>query len=87
MHKHRTLIDEVLCQIIKQLTDNKSIETDCIQRGWILFAIILNYFIPSEYLQAYFIKFIHENQNERLGKYFLRLENDDWNVFSQYRKH
>ncbi|CAF2388479.1 unnamed protein product [Rotaria sp. Silwood2] len=68
MHKHRTLIDEILCQIIKQLTDNKSIKIDSVQRGWKLLAIILNYFIPSEHLQPYFIKYLHDNRikNEKL---------------------
>jgi myosin-15 len=68
MHKHRTLIDEIFCQIIKQLTDNKSIKIDSIQSGWKLLAIILNYFTPSEYLQSYFVKYLQDNQNERLGK-------------------
>jgi myosin-15 len=70
MRKHRILIDEVLCQIIKQLTDNKSIITDSIERGWKLLVIILNYSIPSDRLQPYFIKYLHDNrnQNERLGK-------------------
>ncbi|CAF2921019.1 unnamed protein product [Rotaria sp. Silwood2] len=68
MHKHRTLIDEILCQIIKQLTDNKSIKIDSVQHGWKLLAIILNYFIPSEHLQPYFIKYLHDNRikNEKL---------------------
>ncbi len=70
MRKHRILIDEVLCQIIKQLTDNKSIIIDSIERGWKLLVIILNYSIPSDRLQPYFIKYLHDNrnQNERLGK-------------------
>ncbi|CAF0977130.1 unnamed protein product [Adineta steineri] len=70
MHKHRILIDEVLCQIIKQLTDNKSIIIDSMQRGWKLLAIILNYFIPSDHLKPYFLKYLHDNQNhdEKLVK-------------------
>jgi hypothetical protein len=71
MHKHRTLIDEILCQLIKQLTDNKSIKTDSVQRGWKLLAIILNYFIPSEHLRPYFVKYLNDSsdQNEKLGKF------------------
>ncbi len=71
MHKHRTLIDEILCQLIKQLTDNKSIKPDSVQRGWKLLAIILNYFIPSEHLRPYFVKYLNDNsdQNEKLGKF------------------
>lgn len=70
------MIDEVFCQIIKQLTDNKSIKTDSIERGWKLLTILLNYFIPNEYLQPYVVKYLHENrnQNEKLGeKLYFRL--------------
>ncbi|CAF4054726.1 unnamed protein product, partial [Rotaria magnacalcarata] len=69
MHKHRSLIDEILCQIIKQLTDNKSVKTDSIERGWKLLALILNHFIPSEHLQPYFVKYLHDNRskNEKLA--------------------
>ncbi|CAF3383714.1 unnamed protein product [Rotaria sp. Silwood1] len=68
MHKHRTIIDEIICQIIKQLTDNKSTKNDSVQHGWKLLAIILNYFIPSENLRPYFVKYLNDNmnQNERL---------------------
>ncbi|UJR10303.1 hypothetical protein I4U23_014509 [Adineta vaga] len=68
MHKHRILIDEVLCQILKQLMENKSLAVNSIQNGWILLRIILNYFIPSDHLKPYFMKYLHdhENQNERL---------------------
>jgi hypothetical protein len=70
LHKHRTLIDEVLCQILKQLTDNKSTKTESVQKGWKLLAIILNYFVPSECLQPYFVKYLQDNrnQNEKLGE-------------------
>lgn len=72
MHKHRSLIDEILCQLLKQLTNNKSTKNDSIQRGWKLLVIILNYFIPSEHLRPYFIKYLNDNidQNEKLGKFY-----------------
>ncbi|CAF1023237.1 unnamed protein product [Rotaria sordida] len=68
MHKHRIIIDEIICQIIKQLTDNKSTKHDSVSHGWKLLAIILNYFIPSENLRPYFVKYLNDNinQNERL---------------------
>ena len=70
MHKHRTLIDEILCQLIKQLTENRSAKNDSLQRGWKLLVIILNYFIPTEHLRPYFVKYLKDNinQNEKLGK-------------------
>ncbi len=69
MHKHRALIDEILCQLIKQLTDNKSTKSDSAQCGWKLLVIILNYFIPSQHLRPYFVKYLDDNlnQNEKLG--------------------
>ena len=74
MHKHRTLIDEIICQLIKQLTENKSPKSDSVQRGWKLLVIILNYFIPSEHLRPYFVKYLNDNkdQNEKLGKIYLK---------------
>ncbi|CAF3632068.1 unnamed protein product [Rotaria socialis] len=68
MNKNRALIDEIMCQIIKQLTDNKSAKQDSMQLGWKLLAIVLNYFIPSENLRPYFIKYLNDNiiQNEKL---------------------
>lgn len=68
MCKHRSLIDEVLCQIIKQLTENKSTKPDSLRRGWQLLAIILIYFVPSDHLKPYFLKFLHDNRltNEKL---------------------
>ncbi|CAF1240131.1 unnamed protein product [Adineta ricciae] len=68
MHKHRTLIDEILCQLIKQLTENKSTKNDSVQYGWKLLVIILNYFTPSPHLRPYFVKYLNDNinQNEKL---------------------
>jgi hypothetical protein len=55
------------------MTDNKSMKTDSLERGWMLLMILLNYFIPSEDFQPYFIKYLndHRNENEKLGKVFI----------------
>ena len=70
MHKHRALIDEVLCQLMKQLTENKSPSSESIQSGWKLLVILLNYFVPSEHLRPYFVKYLNDkrNQNDKLGR-------------------
>ena len=70
MHKHRALIDEVLCQLMKQLTENKSPKSESVQSGWKLLVILLNYFVPSEHLRPYFVKYLNDkrNQNEKLGR-------------------
>jgi hypothetical protein len=56
---------------MKQLTENRSARNDSAQRGWKLLVIILNYFIPSEHLRPYFVKYVHDrcNPNDRLGKF------------------
>lgn len=64
MYKHRILIDEVLCQILKQLTDNQSHVEDSIRNGWTLLAIVLNYFVPSDHLKPYFMKYLQERYHE-----------------------
>ena len=70
MHKYRALIDEVLCQLMKQITENKSTKHESAQQGWKLLVIILNYFIPSEHLRPYFVKYLNDYHNhyEKLGK-------------------
>jgi myosin XV len=76
MHKHRTLIDEIFCQLMKQLTDNRSSKNDSVQRGWKLLVIILNYFVPSEHLRPYFMKYLDEHeqqqqkQTDKLGQFY-----------------
>ena len=70
MHKYRGLVDEISCQIMKQLTENRSSKSDSVSRGWKLLLIILNYFIPSEHLRPYFVKYLndhHRQPHERLG--------------------
>ena len=83
MHKHRDLIDEILCQIVKQLTDNLSVHRDSIQRGWKLLALILNYFIPSERLRPFLLRYLHDHQSryERLGKHRRARVHRDATVF------
>ena len=73
MHERRTLVDEIFCQIVKQITDNKSIKMDSVQRGWKLLAVILNYFIPSEQLQPYVVEYLKNNRNQSgsCGKKFV----------------
>jgi hypothetical protein len=70
MHKHRALVDEVLCQLMKQLTENKSLKSESVQSGWKLLVILLNYFVPSEHLRPYFVKYLNDkrSQNEKLGR-------------------
>lgn len=62
MQKHQNLIDEVFCQLIKQLTENPTDRTHC---GWKLMLILLNYFLPSEQLRRCFSTFLQQQENEK----------------------
>lgn len=64
-------MDEIFCQVIKQVTENQSSQIDSLQRGWKLLAILLNYFLPSDDFQPYLMQFLneHRNEHEKLGDY------------------
>ncbi len=51
------------------MTENQSTKVNSLERGWKLLMILLNYFIPSEEFQPYFIKYLndHRTENEKLG--------------------
>ncbi|XP_044008895.1 unconventional myosin-XV [Aphidius gifuensis] len=57
-HKFEPLRDEVYCQLMKQTTNNKSVNPDSCQRGWRLFSIVAAYFTCSEGLRPYLIKYL-----------------------------
>ena len=58
---------------MKQMTENQSSKPDSLKRGWKLLTMLLNYSIPSEEFQPYFIKYLndHRTENEKLGKYLI----------------
>jgi hypothetical protein len=70
MYKQVTLIDEIFFQLIKQLTNNPCSYKHSIQHGWQLLIILSNYFLPSERLRPYLLKYVRDqrNQYERSGK-------------------
>lgn len=85
MQKHNDLIDEVFCQLLKQLTENRSVQTESVERGWKLLVILLNYFLPDERLRIYLLRFFydHRNENERFGK---KLNDESfWNPFASLK--
>lgn len=53
--KKELLRDEIYCQILKQVTNNKSSKKDSAKRGWDLMAICCSAFPPSEVLLPYLI--------------------------------
>ena len=61
LHHQRELIDEIYCQLIKQLTNNKSVKLDSCLRGWRLMSLICTYYKPSDLLKPYLIKYLENN--------------------------
>ena len=66
MHKNRPMIDEIFCQLLKQLTENPHERIQC---GWKLLVILLNYYLPSERLRIYLLNYLNEKsaENQRLS--------------------
>ncbi|KAL0278610.1 UNVERIFIED_CONTAM: hypothetical protein PYX00_000382 [Menopon gallinae] len=57
-HKFEQLRDEVYCQLMKQTTNNKSVQQESCQRGWRLFSIVAAYFVCSDTLKAFLFKYL-----------------------------
>ena len=61
--------DEVYCQIMKQTTNNKSMNPDSCQRGWRLFSIIAAQFTSSELLKPYLFKYLETSAYDKRRAY------------------
>ncbi|CDW54393.1 MyTH4 and SH3 9 domain containing protein [Trichuris trichiura] len=57
---HPMLRDEVYCQVIKQLTNNKSSKPDSALMGWRMLSILTSYFDSSDVLRPYLLKHLKE---------------------------
>ncbi|KAK6623915.1 hypothetical protein RUM44_010771 [Polyplax serrata] len=57
-HKFEQLRDEIYCQLMKQTTNNKSIQQESCQRGWRLFSIVAAYFVSSDTLKPFLFKYL-----------------------------
>jgi len=64
-----TIRDEVYCQIMKQTTNNKSMNPDSCQRGWRLFSIIAAQFTSSELLKPYLFKYLETSAYDKRRAY------------------
>ncbi|OCT61758.1 hypothetical protein XELAEV_18047787mg [Xenopus laevis] len=58
--EHEVMKDEGYCQIMKQITDNTSSNTDSCQRGWRLLFILTAYYKCSEVLKPYLFNFLQD---------------------------
>ncbi|KAG8195161.1 hypothetical protein JTE90_023338 [Oedothorax gibbosus] len=57
-HHHQVLRDELFCQLMKQTTNNKSLNHDSSIRGWRLLAFIAAFFKCSDSLMPYLMKYL-----------------------------
>jgi myosin-15 len=64
-----TIRDEVYCQIMKQTTNNKSMNPDSCQRAWRLFSIIAAQFTSSELLKPYLFKYLETSAYDKRRAY------------------
>ncbi|KFD55371.1 hypothetical protein M513_03711 [Trichuris suis] len=66
---HPTLRDEVYCQVIKQLTNNKSSKPDSALMGWRMLSILTSYFDSSDVLRPYLLKHLKEAASDSRRPY------------------
>ena len=62
--KKEGLRDELYCQIVKQVTNNKSFKEDSARRGWDLFALCASSFPCSETLAPYLTSFLNSHAED-----------------------
>ncbi|XP_041473142.1 unconventional myosin-XV-like isoform X3 [Lytechinus variegatus] len=66
------LRDEILCQVVKQVTDNRSAKRQSVQQGWRLLLLLTTFLPCSSVLKPYFFQYLsdaasHESQNPYSG--------------------
>lgn len=86
-HCYVPLRDEVYCQIIKQLTANRSTRRSSEEgqlRGWRLFSIITAYFACSDTIKPYIIKYLSDIANDD-RRIFYGIKNF-WVFFKTFNK-
>jgi myosin XV len=66
---YNELCDECYCQIIKQTTNNKSINSESCLNGWKLLTIICSYFKSTDLLKPYLFKYIENNAYDTKRNY------------------
>uniref|UniRef100_A0A0N5AY33 MyTH4 domain-containing protein n=1 Tax=Syphacia muris TaxID=451379 RepID=A0A0N5AY33_9BILA len=59
-HQNPRMRDEVFCQIVKQVTNNRSPKTHSASRGWRLFSILCAYFECSLVFKPYLFKYLND---------------------------
>ncbi|KAH9502357.1 hypothetical protein Btru_073529 [Bulinus truncatus] len=63
-HKYPQLRDEIFCQLCKQTTNNRSMNTKSKIRGWRLFALVAAYFDCSKELKPYLFKYLETTSTD-----------------------
>jgi len=59
-YSYNEVRDEVYCQIVKQLTNNRSMKQDSSQQGWRLLTLITSYFDCSDILKPYLFNYLEQ---------------------------
>ncbi|XP_032227086.2 unconventional myosin-XV isoform X2 [Nematostella vectensis] len=62
--ENERLCDEVYCQLVKQVTSNKSACEDSCSRGWRLLIIMTSYVTCDEFLKPYLVKFLQSTASD-----------------------
>eukprot|EP00049_Salpingoeca_infusionum_P014556 m.275108 g.275108 ORF g.275108 m.275108 type:complete len:2303 (+) comp15693_c0_seq2:157-7065(+) len=77
--QHEVLRDEVYCQLMKQVTNNKSQRVESCSRGWRLIAIVTAFSKPSEkfepYLRSFLQSFAYNSARDFHGEAGIALRN------------
>ncbi|KAI8796897.1 unconventional myosin-XV isoform X2 [Biomphalaria glabrata] len=63
-HKYPQLRDEIFCQLCKQTTNNRSMNSKSKIRGWRLFALVAAYFDCSKELKPYLFKYLETTSTD-----------------------
>ncbi|KRX63936.1 Unconventional myosin-XV [Trichinella sp. T9] len=67
--EHPILRDEVYCQVIKQITNNKSSKPDSALMGWRMLSILTAYFDSSDVFRPYLQKYLSDSASDNRRAY------------------
>eukprot|EP00127_Corallochytrium_limacisporum_P001319 Clim_evm9s51 gene=Clim_evmTU9s51 len=69
-HQNKALPDEVYCQLMKQLTNNRSSAPSAPAKGWSMLAMMTMYLVPTVALEPYLVAFLRRYSEEDIGEFY-----------------